>query len=305
MKTLTHFGEHLANASRLRLPSFSTATSDWSDAYQENSILISRLKKTIAGKKNVLIAGAGLQADLTNVMSATVGWLRTGVHWSNFNPGLELDVITSTHTSPLEAALFSTRPPLLLVHGVYSKVPPCLKRSITIRWSDPFLLKSWEDGSPTAADIESILEKKAYGVAPYLPVVRNTLFLNAMVMMWLGAARIAFTAVDPHNPQYFFSGNSDILLEIISCLSRANPWLAEWDGRNERISLIKRSTAHRIQNFIQSLLSQRSAVGGSDYLMEFDRGFKLLRQLAKGRGVELGYLGESSYMATTGLPRLD
>jgi hypothetical protein len=300
---LTPFGEALAKASQRREVHFSTATAHWREAYQGNAELIKRLKGSLQGKPNVLIAGAGRQGGLEAIVRQTKGWLRTGVHWSNFNPELPVDVITSTHTAPLEAALHAAKPPLLLIHGVYSKVPPCLQRSFTIRWSDPFMLKDWK-GKPTAAGIEALIQAKAVGVAPYLPAVRNTLFLNAMVMLWLGARQIVFTAVDPHKPDYFFSGNPELTLEIVRCLAATNPWLAEWDGRNERLGLIKRPTAHRVQEFTKNLLRQRSAVGGSDYLMEFDRGFKLLRQLAKGQGVQLGYLGESSYMATTGIPRL-
>jgi hypothetical protein len=301
---LTSFGDALATASMRRDGSFSTATTHWREAYQTNAQSIEQLRATLRGKPNVLIAGAGRQSGLNKIVSETQGWLRTGVHWSNFNPELPVDVITSTHTAPLEAALHASKPPLLLIHGVYSKVPPCLQRSFTIRWSDPFMLKEWK-GKPTAKGIEELLQTKAIGVAPYIPAVRNTLFLNAMVMLWLGARRIVFTAVDPHHPDYFFSGSPELTLEIVRCLSATNPWLAEWDGRNERLGVIKRNTAHRVQEFTKNLLRQRSAVGGSDYLTEFDRGFHLLRQLAEGRGVKLGYLGESSYMATTGIPRLD
>lgn len=300
---LTPFGEALAKASQRREAGFSTATGQWRQAYEDNLALIERLRATLKGKPRVLIAGAGRQSGLEAIVRQTQGWLRTGVHWSNFNPELPVDVITSTHTAPLEAALHAQKPPLLLLHGVYSKVPPCLQRSLTIRWSDPFMLKEW-NGQPTAAGIEAMLRAKAVGVAPYVPAVRNTLFLNAMVMLWLGARQIVFTAVDPHRPEYFFSGNPALTLEIVRCLAATNPWLAEWDGRNERLGLLKRPSAHRVQDFTRNLLRERSAVGGSDYLMEFDRGFKLLRQLARGRSIALGYLGESSYMATTGIPRL-
>ena len=124
-----------------------------------------------------------------------------------------------------------------------------------------------------------------------------------MIMLWLGAKRLMFTSVDPHNPEYFFTGNSE-LVSVLYVVYLVQSWLAEWDGRNERISLQKRSTSHRIQAFTQSLLRQKSAVGGKDYLFEFDRGFKLISRLAERRGVELGYLGKSSYMETTGLRRL-
>jgi hypothetical protein len=301
--TLTAFGRALSKASRKRNKHFDTSTKEWEKAYQDNLRTIETLRRTLKVKPNVLIAGAGKQAGLDAIEQHTQGWVRSGVHWSNFNPSLSIDVVTSTHAAPLEAALLAAKPPLLLIHGVYSKVPPCFLRSLTIRWSDPFMLKEW-GGKPTAALIEEMIRFKAIGVAPYIPAVRNTLFLNAMIMLWLGAKQIVFTAVDPHNPDYFFSGNPELTLEIVRCLAATDPWIAEWDGRNERLPKLERSTQHRVQEFTKNLLRQRSAVGGSDYLMEFDRGFKLLRQLAEGRGVELGYLGESSYMATTDIPRL-
>ena len=302
-KTLTEFGQALSDASLRRRGDFGTSTSQWKKAYSNNAELIQRLRATLRSKPNVLIAGAGRQPELESIVRQPQGWLCTGVHWTNFNPELPVNVITSTHTAALEAALHARKPPLLLIHGVYSKVPPCLQRSFTIRWSDPFMLKQW-NGNPTAAGIEALIQAKAVGVAPYLPAARNTLFLNAMVMLWLGARQIVFTAVDPHKPEYFFTGKPELTLEIVRCLAATDPWLAEWDGRNERLGLIKRPTAHRVQEFTKNLLRERSAVGGSDYLMEFDRSFKLLRQLAKGRGVKLGYIGESSYMATTEIPRL-
>lgn len=303
MTTLTPFGSALSKASRKRIKNFNTSTQEWSDAYHKNAKLIETLRRTLLRKPNVLIAGAGKQSSLDAIKRQTEGWVRSGVHWSNFNPELPIDVVTSSHTAPLEAALHAATPPLLLVHGVYSKVPPCFQRSITIRWSDPYMLKEWK-GKPTPAQVEAVIEAKGIGVAPYIPAVRNTLFINAMVMLWLGAKRIIFTAVDPHHPDYFFTGNPDLTLEIVRCLAATDPWLAEWDGRNERLPLLERPTHHRVQDFTKNLLRQRSAVGGSDYLMEFDRGFQLLRALADRRGVELGYLGASSYMATTGLNRI-
>jgi hypothetical protein len=302
--SLSTFGRSLAKATRLRKENFDTSTSAWPEAYKTNAELIHKLRNTIHNRPDVLIIGAGKNDDIQQINHQTKGWLRSGVHWSNFNPCLPVDIVVSTHASPLESSLHSSaNQPKLLIHGVYSKVPPCFDRSFTIRWSDPYMLKEWK-GKPTAERIESLMEAKSIGVAPYIPAVRNTLFLNAMVMLWLGAKRLIFTSVDPHNPEYFFTGHSEIVLNIIRSLSACDPWLAEWDGRNERIPLYKRSTAHRIQTFTQSLLRQKSAVGGKDYLYEFDRGFKLLSQLAKMRGVELGYLGKSSYMETTNITRI-
>ena len=103
------------------------------------------------------------------------------------------DIVVSTHASPLESSLHSAdNQPKLLIHGVYSKVPPCFNRSCTIRWSDPYLIKEWE-GQATVERIEALMRSKSVGVAPYIPAVRTTLFLNAMIMLWLGAKRLMFT----------------------------------------------------------------------------------------------------------------
>ena len=300
---LTDFGRELSHASKTRTKNFNSSVKAWPDLYNGNIKSIKSLRQALLVSPNVLLVGAGRHHDLVKLKRLTKGWLRSGVHWTNFNPLFPIDVIVSTHCAPLEACLHAMHKPSLLVHGVYSKVPPCFKKSFTIRWSDPYMIKEWK-GDPSAEMVNTLLEAKCFGPAPYIPAVRNTLFLNAMVMLWLGAKQLVFTAVDPHQPEYFFSGNQEITLEIVRSLSHCDPWLAEWDGRNERIPAIKRSTSHRIQSFTKSLLTARSAVGGKDYLFEFDRAFALLQQLAKIRGSKLAYIGESSYMKTTGIKRI-
>ena len=299
---LTPFGEQLSSAAKSKLSNFGTSTKSWPEPYKDNYQAIQRLKNTLAVKPNVLVVGAGLELQMKSIGDISQNWLKTGVHWTNFHPDIEVDIITSTHTCTLEACHYFRRKPLLLIHGVYSKVPPVLKNSMTIRWSDPFM-NAKGGVKPSALSLEKTIQEKSYGVAPYIPSVRNTLFLNAMVMIWLGAKKIGFAGVNPHDPQYFFSNDNSLVLEIIRCLSKCDPWLAEWDGRNERLASNNRDTAHRIQTFISNILTQESAVGGQNYIDEFDRGFSLLRDFAKSRGVELGYFGNSSYMATTGLQR--
>ena len=299
---LTPFGEQLSSAAKSKLSNFGTSTKSWPEPYKDNYQAIQRLKNTLAVKPNVLVVGAGLELQMKSIGDISQNWLKTGVHWTNFHPDIEVDIITSTHTCTLEACHYFRRKPLLLIHGVYSKVPPVLKNSMTIRWSDPFM-NAKGGVKPSALSLEKTIQEKSYGVAPYIPSVRNTLFLNAMVMIWLGAKKVGFAGVNPHDPQYFFSNDNSLVLEIIRCLSKCDPWLAEWDGRNERLASNNRDTAHRIQTFISNILTQESAVGGQNYIDEFDRGFSLLRDFAKSRGVELGYFGNSSYMATTGLQR--
>ena len=303
---LTTFGNALANAIQLRRPSFSTKTRDWPQGYQENFDTLRSIHSLISQKNNVLVVGAGYEPNMGSISKLTKNWFKTGVHWTNFHRELNVDLITSTHACTLEAAIhYSKSRPNYLIHGVYSKVPPIFMNSATIMWSDPFI----DNGGKALVNVQAyddIMNKRSRGPAPYLPSVRNTLFLNTMVMIWLGAKNIVFTAVDPYNPDYFFSGDADLTLEIIRCLSMCNPWLAEWDGRNERISLLHRSTSHRIQKFIENLLVQKkSAVGEQSYIDEFNRGFTFLKDFARHRGVSIGYLGDSEYMKTTGIKRLD
>ena len=300
---LTSFGQQLSNASKQKLSNFDTSTTAWPDLYNINYQTIKKLKQTLLSKPNVLVVGAGHEPQMKSISRYSENWLKTGVHWTNFHPDIQVDIITSTHTCTLEACHYFHRKPLLLIHGVYSKVPPILENSMTIRWSDPFM-NAKEGSAPSALLLEKTIKEKSYGVAPYIPSIRNTLFLNTMVMIWLGAKKIVFAGVNPHDPQYFFSGNDSLLLEIVRCLSQCDPWLAEWDGRNERLISQNKDTSNRIQTFISNVLTRKSAVGNKDYIYEFDRGFSLLRGFAKGRGVELAYMGNSSYMASTGLSKI-
>jgi hypothetical protein len=126
LHVLTNFGEKLSKASKDKDRSFSSSTKDWTLAYSSNLELMERLRGTLAKKEKVLIVGAGIESNMSSIARHTEGWLRTGVHWTNFHPEIQVDVITSTHTCTLEAALHAPRPPLLLIHGVYSKVPPAI-----------------------------------------------------------------------------------------------------------------------------------------------------------------------------------
>ncbi|MDO6351112.1 hypothetical protein Q3Y53_01030 [Synechococcus sp. YX-04-1] len=305
-KNLTPFGNALANAIQLRHPSFSTKTRDWLQIYQENINTLKSIQSLIRQKNTVLVVGAGYESKMSSISKSTKNWFKSGVHWTNFHRELKVDLITSTHACTLEAAIHhSKNRPSFLIHGVYSKVPPVFMNSATIMWSDPYIDNGMKD-LPTVQDYDDIINKRSKGAIPYLPSVRNTLFLNTMIMIWLGAKNIVFTAVDPHNPDYFFSDDDELTLDIVRCLSMCNPWLAEWDGRNERISLLHRNTSHRIQKFIENLLSQKkSAVGEQSYIEEFDRGFTFLKDFALHRGLNLGYLGDSEYMKTTGIKKLD
>ena len=300
---LTSFGIKLAKASELRLPSFDSSTKSWPNNYQDNILFINQAKEMFANKSKVLITGAGYEKNFLSYVSQTNGWIRSGVHWTNFIEGFPIDIMGSAHISPLEASMHSVNRPKILVHGVYSKVPPCLCNSFVMRWSDPYLSKQF-NGVPSTQDIIQLISEKSLGVAPYLPIVRNSIFFLSTIFLWLGAKELVFTGVDPLNPQYFFKDNLSVKIEIGKSLSMCNPWLGEWDGRNERIPAIKRSTSHNIQHFINSILQSTSAVGGDDYIFEFHRGFKLIKNLADFMNARLYYVGNSSFMKETGLKRV-
>ena len=301
--TLTSFGKELAIVSSERNANFETGVKARLQDYQQNKQIIACLRDKINAAPGILILGAGKQNNLESILCQAENWFKIGVHWTNFNPLISADCIASTHVAPLESVLHSSSKTQYLLHGVYSKVPPLLLQSMTLRWSDPFLTKGIKENS-IPNQIDEIMNIHQHGLAPYIPAPRNTLFFAAMSAIWLGAKRIAFTAVDPCNPGYFFGENTDIMLEIVTCLNKCDPWLAEWDGRNERLGKIKRDTSHRIQTFTSNILSKVSAVGQPSYLYEFDRAFKLIQELALIKGVKLGYLGYSEYMKSTGLKRL-
>jgi hypothetical protein len=304
-KALTDFGQALEAACMHRTKIFSSTTCDWANQYQKNAKTIELLAGTIKRKGSVLITGAGKQEGLASIATRTQGWLKTGVQWTNFIEEIDIDIVTSTHYTPLEAALHcKRRQPLLLVHGVYSKVPPCLNKSITIRWSDPFLMKEL-GGRPNQANLEALIKTKARGPAPYIPAPRNVIFLNAMVMIWLGAKEIAFTGVNPDNPAYFFEDNSELTLEIVRAVSLTSPWLAEWDGRNERISAITRESSHRTHEIIRDIAAQTSAVGTKGRIETLTKGFNLLKDYAKAKNVRIGHFGKSDFLNSLGIERFD
>ena len=158
---------------------------------------------------------------------------------------------------------------------------------------------------PTLQALHKIVESKTYGPAPYIPAVRNVIFLNAMVMIWLGAKEITFAGIDPYNPIYFFHGNKEKSLEIIQAVSSIDPYIAIWDGRNERIDRINRDTDHRIQEIISDLSQQKSAVGDNKRIDVMRKGMIILKKYAEFRGVRLNHLGESKFMDEMGLRRVD
>ena len=117
---LTPFGEKLSHASRFRLSNFDTSTKSWPDPYKANYQIIQRLKNTLVVKPNVLVLGAGFESQMVSISNMSKDWLKTGVHWTNFHPDIEVDIITSAHVY-FGGLYYFQRKPLLLIHGVYSK----------------------------------------------------------------------------------------------------------------------------------------------------------------------------------------
>ena len=132
---------------------------------------------------------------------------------------------------------------------------------------------------------------------------QNSLFMLAMVAIHLGAKTIAFTGVDPLNPVYFFENDFTLISHIISALASTDPWLGEWDGVNERIPLLHRSTAHRTLSMFPFIISGRSAVGDPERLLTMRRGLEFFLSLANYSSIDVGYFGTSSFMDELGIEK--
>ena len=300
--SLTPFGYKLAQAVRSQSKTFDSSFESHQVAYRKNIVRINLLHKALNKNPRVLVAGAGKVYDVVDLRSTTKTLLRLGVNWTNFNPELDLQVLGATHAIALEAALFGEIPPELMIHGVYSKVPPCISNSFTIRWSDPFMTTEFGT-KPTAQNLDEIITNTAIGPLPYIRAVRNVVFFNAMIMIWLGAKEIYFTGVDPLRPEYFFAGDQTLTLDIIKAVSQTNPWIADWDGRNERISGKLRDSEHRKSTVIQNLLAPAGS-GVSNRIDVMVQGYKLLLELCSLKEVKVGYIGESQFLKQLGLDRI-
>lgn len=302
--SLTPFGLELAKAVATTSRNFDATYAARQKDYEKNIVRIRQLRALVESSSGVLIAGAGKINDVQNLSSITKTLLRSGVNWTNFNPDIDIQVLCSTHVLALEAALFSSTPPSLMIHGVYSKVPPCISRSMTLRWSDPFMSPEYGD-CPTPVTLEAAISARGKGPAPYLPAVKNVVFLNSMAMIWLGAKNIVFTGIDPLQPDYFFADQPSLTLDLVRAITKANPWIAEWDGRNERIPVLHRDSKHRRVKIISSLLASKgSAVGSTERLKTMQNGFELLLDYCKFKGVNVSYIGKSKFLSNLGLPRV-
>ena len=304
--SLTPFGDSLSKAVQKRDKLFETSVEKCGESYSQNLSLIHLLKSKFAVKKSALIFGAGSLDTSLNVNQLSEKFIFSGVQWTDFHDGINMDILLSTHVSPLQASFNRnlTKKPPIIIHGIYSKSPPVLNNSITFRWSDPLLDPNWIK-NPTISALEKIIQKKAFGPAPYMPAVRNVIFLNAMIMIWLGAKQIVFAGIDPCNPIYYFHGNKEKSLEIIKAVSLIDPYISIWDGRNERIAMMNRDTDHRIQEIISDLSQQKSAVGDKKRLDVMIRGLTILKKYSEFKGVKIGYIGESKFLKDSGIARLD
>ena len=166
---------------------------------------------------------------------------------------------------------------------------------MTLRWSDPFMSPEYGD-PPTPAALEKAISLRGKGPSPYLPAVKNVVFLNAMAMIWLGAKNIVFTGIDPLQPDYFFANNLSISLDLVRAITKSNPWIAEWDGRNERIPIRQRESQHRRVKVISNLLApEGSGVRSPDRLKTMHNGFKLLLDYCRFKEVNVSYIGKSQF----------
>lgn len=304
IQSLTPFGLELAEAVRNRSINFDSSIQTRGDAYEKNVIRVGQLRDAISKNPRILIAGAGKIDDISDLNGVAQNLLRCGVNWTNFNPDLDIQVLCSTHAIAIEAALFANTLPEIMIHGVYSKVPPCISRSFTMRWSDPLMNKDY-GGQPTPQKLEKTMSKTCLGAAPYIPSVRNVVFLNAMVMIWLGAKKLYFTGIDPLTPDYFFAGKPNLALNLVTAITQTNPWIAEWDGRNERIADWHRETEHRRMKTVANLLSTKgSAVGSKARIEVMNKGFKILLDYANFKNVKVAYIGKSKYFQSIGLSRV-
>ena len=300
--SLTPFGHELAKAYQRESASFDSSVSSNLKAYKKNLWRIKLLRDLILEKKKVLIIGAGHIPDVSDFEASVKDLIQSGVNWTNFNPKLNLEILSATHSIALEAAHFHSILPNHLVHGVYCKVPPVISNSFTIRWADPFLNGEF-GGNPAPKDLEKIILKSSISSVPFLPSVRNVVFFNAMVMILLGAQEIYFAGIDPLNPEYFFSKDPSLTVDVIRAVSKTNPFIAEWDGRNERISGKLTDSKHRKSQVICNLLSPAgSGVSRRQDVME--QGFKLLTAYCKFKKVKVGYIGQSKFMNNLGLNRV-
>ena len=175
----------------------------------------------------------------------------------------------------------------LILHGVGSLVPSVLLNSCTVRWADPFVHVKWPGGSPTDQLAAEFISKNTCGPVPLVLASQNSLFMLAMVAIHLGAKTIAFTGVDPLNPVYFFEKDFALITNIISALASTDPWLGEWDGVNERIPLLHRSTAHRTLSMFPYIISD-VAVGDPERLLTMRRGTEFFLSLANYSLLMLG-----------------
>jgi hypothetical protein len=304
VKVLTPFGLFLSKSSKTRWLTQDTSPKSIPEAYRENERVWGLLRRAISEKPNVLIVGAGKESDFSSISAKTSDWLRVGIQYTNFNHELNVDVIGGNHIALLEAsALSDGASSRLILHGVGSLVPSVLLNSCTVRWADPFIHVKWPGGSPTVQLAAEFISKNTCGPVPLVLASQNSLFMLAMVAIHLGAKTIAFTGVDPLNPVYFFENDFTLISHIISALASTDPWLGEWDGVNERIPLLHRSTAHRTLSMFPFIISGRSAVGDPERLLTMRRGLEFFLSLANYSSIDVGYFGTSSFMDELGIEK--
>ena len=224
--------------------------------------------------------------------------------WANFRDGIRPQIIASCHVHPLMASLVSCNPPDLILHGSYTSSPPVLSRSVVIEWQDPFLLQG--ENNVITEHLISENKNTLCGDKPYLQSPRNALLFCLFNAIFMGSKRISLVGFDPDRPEYFFSKNEDKKLEIVRSIVNADPWIAAWDGRYERVREKSKQEEHSLLELAAVIMDANpmSAVGSGWRLDLMEKGIVLASNICRQLNISLDYFGESLFLERCGLKRL-
>lgn len=304
---LTSFGEQLSKASRLRAPDLDSSFESWRESYIQNGERVKALKAKLSTSPNVVILGAG-KSDYSCLPLKKEGWLYFACPWLSFTE-LELDGILSNHTCLLEAAMHArsgAQSPLFIQSSV-SEVPPIYKDCLSIQWSNVYAQ------CPTGTAFEDVAkliidenDRRNGSLLPLALSVPNIIFVLANLLITLGAKKLVFSGVDPLNPSYFFTGNTDMLLAIAQSLAKCDPWIAEWDGLSTRLPMLHRDSSNRLLNILANTLQDKGSAMSAKYRINWMKeGFEILKREASLKEVELSYVGFSQFLSSISLPSAD
>ena len=278
---------------------------DW----ENNKRRLQALKEHIDGKRVIYMGPGRLNGDELAYIKSEMSRqdvIISSTHFLSCREDIEIDIMLSSHAAPLMAAAAGERTPKAIVHAVYSKVPPVIKGSMTVQWSDPYLM--WGKREVTAVEVLKEIEERFKGDKPYIPAPRNAMGLGLVSLIGLGARQIEMIGFDPDNPTYFFSNNQLQKMALARALSESDPWIAAWDGRNERL-IPSKDCVHRLSMIIANILKADkdcvSFVGSGWRYEEMVRALLLCQQMTEARGMKLAYAGRSQFMKKLGISHRD